>query len=148
MRTIKFRAKRLDNNDWVYGGTLINFLDDEERTFYMPSKKDRCTTSEDSFGNIKGFKKGTFYKVVNETLGQFTGLLDKNGKEIYEGDILGGIWFPSTIKWCDKCGSFEIFDENGVCYCCSGDVIWKDIVSCDDLEVIGNIHDNKELLDE
>jgi len=77
------------------------------------------------------------------------GLHDKNGKEICEGDIFGGIWQGCYIAWCDKCKSlqcFLAFDEG--CQACSGDAHWGEIVEDDGkLEVIGNIYENPELLE-
>lgn len=78
---------------------------------------------------------------------QYTGLKDKNGKEIYEGDILGGIWEGGYIAWCEKCKQFQYHCAGIGCMACSGDVYWNEIVEYDGkLEVIGNVHENKELL--
>lgn len=78
-----------------------------------------------------------------------TGLKDKNGKEIYEGDILGGIWESGFISWCEKCKQFQYYGAGIGCMACSGDVHWCEIVEDDGkLEVIGNIHENRELLGE
>lgn len=80
---------------------------------------------------------------------QFTGLKDKNGKEIYEGDILGGIWEGGFISWCEKCKQLQYHSAGIGCMACSGDVHWYEIAEDDGkLEVIGNIHENPELLEE
>lgn len=87
--------------------------------------------------------------IIPESLGQFTGLTDKNGNKIFEGDILGGINSGDYIKWCDKCKSFEVFSANEYCYSCEHDFFWCDIVEQfeeNNLEIIGNCIDNPDLL--
>lgn len=86
--------------------------------------------------------------IENETAGQFTGLLDKNGKEIYEGDVIG-CHNPSIkhlIFYNEKQGRFIAalngdIDNDFVCVCGLDDSRWNA-----SKEVIGNIHDNPELL--
>lgn len=100
------------------------------------------------------------YKVDKDTLGQFTGLVDKNGKEIYEGDILRGDEYPYNcdgvdnyfveIVWADNvCGFYRITHKkpnSTVCGISHGNWSELDKEDIKSFEVIGNIHDNPELL--
>ena len=75
---------------------------------------------------------------------QYTGLLDKNGVEIYAGDIYEEM---SWIGWCDKCASFELFFVDFCCASCSGDVRWWEVVEeIPHRTILGNIYQNPELL--
>lgn len=121
MRTIKFRGKSIMTGEWFYGNLYVK--DTTGRT--------HITTPERGCLNINP-----------ETVGQFTGIFDKDGKEIYEGDIIRGsngsingyeCPFKTQIKWLnDGC---EFNTPN-----------WGYTDSTHYFKVIGNIHDNPELL--
>ena len=135
MRDILFRGKRTDNGKWVYG--LL------------------CRVG-DTYANIRRMDTGFLYSVLTNTIGQFTGLTDKNGRKIFEGDILEGIRYGNEeraeVLWIDKAASWGIrysFREKNE----SGYTSWLNSAwfrSINDARapvVIGNIHDNPELLE-
>lgn len=135
MREIKFRGYNAKNKQWLYG-------------FYLQNRGGHFICP-DEFANGKSWED---YEVAPDTIGQFTGLYDKNEREIYEGDIVkwtNYCYESGTSHTADReiisgvkfdCGEFTLSNEP-----CHGlrnvfDVgVWESIV-------IGNIHDNPGLL--
>ncbi len=122
----------------------------------MREIKFRALTYEDNIisnvGIIEFFEDGTI--IVNEEipvkqLMQYTGLHNKNGGEVYEGDILSGEWGDGWIAYCDKCKCFQYIMKDFGCSRCLGDCMWSEAVEDDGkLEVIGSVYSNPELLEE
>lgn len=130
MREIKFRAKCLYNGEWVYGYYLEQtFCDGQGRGSYI---------------KIDGYSP---IKVYPETVGQFTGIKDKCGREIYEGDVVMvtmNIAHGKTIAQ-----SVKVWFERSSFVCDWGNKGPQKLDAFSynvDFEVIGNIHDNAELL--
>lgn len=135
MRKIKFRGKSVKTGEWLYG-----YLQKYQETH--ASRLCVCAAS------VKTWADALLYEVIPETVGQYTGMTDKNGKEIYEGDIVReqpnkaihyilfscftGAFVMFSIS--AKCitGSFHSMDSSASALC---------------LEVIGNIHDHPELME-
>ena len=150
MREILFRGKRLNNGEWVCG-TLYRIARDLD-PFIMETDKHGCS-----------------YAVNEETVGQYTGLKDKNGVYIFGGDIVD--LFGMKGKVVQECGAFGIgfmktidYDlleskipfNNSANFCFNDnfisfwEVFWnyeQDDNPLYEVEIIGNIHDNKELLE-
>ena len=139
MREIKLRGKRVDNGEWVYGDLI-------------QSKPNRADGKHSSwiiektimpFGAISTPTE-KFIQVIPETVGDYTELKDKNGTEIYEGDIVQSEatfydihrTFKTVIKWDNDIENDSFGEPLTVGYCIIGH----------SLEVIGNIHENPNLL--
>ncbi len=141
MREILFRGKRLDNGEWVYGSFIQVEHEDGSFTTAIFQKKDAGGNAE----------------VSTATVGQYTGLKDKHGKRIFEGDILriakisdglGSYYHPPldypvnvVVKW-DLCAwMWETLCED------KRYISFPNAWCHYECEIIGNIHDNPELLD-
>ena len=127
MREILFRGKRTDNGEWMCGNLAVwsdgSASIDRESTASSP-----------------------MYAVIPETVGQYTGLTDKNGKKIFEGDI---IQFDYIGKNLGVSGIETVVFMNGkfgVFWGTHRELVCLDGFANTTLEVIGNIHDNLELL--
>lgn len=78
---------------------------------------------------------------------QCTGLKDKNGKLIYQGDILGDIYEGLYIHYCEHCHQLQLYSQGYGCMACNGDIHWIEVAEDNKkLEVIGNIYENEDLL--
>lgn len=138
MREIIFRGKRVDNGEWVEGF----YAKSGEKTYII-------------FDNDIAVAYVSMKEVIPETIGQYTGLTDKNGNKIFEGDIFRP--FDNEIivvAWIDYYSTLGFLCRIEHTETKRGKVITKSYdgwaMLCDyelsKLEVIGNIHDNPELL--
>lgn len=140
MREILFRAKRIDNGEWIEGN-LID-LDSDSGYCYIVAPYRKASALPINF-----LITGRMELVDSKTLCQFTGLTDKNGKRIWENDV---VWLVCDgeehiyqIIWDNSELDFKAAngEENyGTNY--------EYLLCCDEIEVIGNIFDNPELLQE
>lgn len=129
MREHLYKAKRVDNGEWVYGYFWSN---DVGNSFIRVTKENDEIVLKD-------------YEVIPETVGEYTGLTDKNDKKIFEGDIV------SSNKRKTWIGRGKVWFGNGAFWC--GEREWAKLLRMVCLEdeqavVIGNVHDNPELLKE
>lgn len=141
-REIKFRAKRKDNNKWAFGDLVKDNAGGAWIETNLQTWRENCD-DVDAFGS-------RLYVDI-DTVGQFTGLTDKKGREIYEGDVLrinnGAIICLLVVTWNAEVGSwclrFKEESKEGTRplgrWLCDRDY---------DIELTGNIYDNKELLEE
>lgn len=123
MREILFRAKDCIHQQWFYGWY-----------FYTPE----FTWSQH---NIISAKDWMNVKTVNpETVGQYTGLIDKNGTKIFEGDILHAAQGDFVVRWSESICSFVAGEKEKIRPCMNSGTMKH-------CEVIGNIFDNPELIE-
>ena len=130
MREILFRGKRLDNGDWVYGYYVHIGPVSCQRAYIIPEYASSLYVNE----------------VDPSTVGQYTCLNDKNGKRIFDGDI------AKVLQGKDKDiayvgfenGAFMLYPKTGNIY---ERTLWEYWYNDWDVEVIGNITDNPELLE-
>lgn len=133
MREILFRGKRKDNGEWVEGD-LIRHYENQRRFIACDQLAYKYTEC-----GIDRLVTERFHEVIPETVGQFTGLLDKNGKKIFEGDIVrnGNDLHKYVVEYVDEYWYAFLFTdiETGECF---------HLYEFDVLEAVGNIHDKEE----
>lgn len=141
------RGKRKDNGEWVYGNLIKRRIWSSE--FYVIRVEDN------------GFGSYVEYEVIPETVGQCTGLKDKNGKLIFKDDVLKGFSYPflsdedhnyyAIVVWFEDSAAFGIYTiknpESKVRGISSGNTEYMSEWDSNNWEIIGNIHDNPELLE-
>lgn len=136
-REILFRGKRIDNGEWVYGSLIKG----KSSTYFIFD----CTDCDILKDNVLS----KFIQVDHKTVGQFTGLHDKNGTKIFEGDILkvDTEFENSTIHRVIWGGSYPAFEIEPNPYDdCNGLQYVAHVGENATCEIIGNEHDNPDLL--
>jgi len=114
MREIKFRGKTVYGNSWFQG-----------------------LLTKDSLGLYYISRNGRYEQVISESIGQYTGLKDKNGNEIYEGDTLKVNGYNTPLSVVFRFGAFLLVNQFSEC----------DLAAFSDCsEIIGNVYDTPELM--
>lgn len=144
-RQIRFRGKRVDNGEWIVGdllhiaGGCLIYFGDHTQTEHPDIERNSPIAIE--------FFKDEIAVVDSDTVCQFTGLLDKNGKEIYEGDI---VRYYDDIED-ELVSSHVIYHKESCSFCIAPTKLCGDYIGLNvywQFEVIGNIHDTPSLLNE
>ena len=134
MREILFRGKRTANGEWVEGYLYITHNGEHEISVYNEEV------------NIERWT----HEVDPSTVGQYTGLNDKNGKRIFEGDIVDGhchsAW-SHRLQRCDIAYGRDGFEARNHIDGVDSDYYTYRVLFSKDVVIIGNIHDNPELLE-
>ena len=141
MRKILFRGKRLQGGEWVEGYFFKSDINKKERE----SGKATMIFTPDCDTFIMVPECHNSFMVVSDTVGQYTGLKDKNGKRIFEGDICRNTRTGEivSVKWHGTMAGYVWDKRRADSFLFDFGELFR---ACDKYEVIGNIHDNKSLL--
>ena len=142
MRTIKYRAKRTDNNEWVYGYLYKLPLPNGEACMILTQDNNHLDNSLEPKYHLAFTLWVDLFPVDSNSVGQFTSLYDKNHNEIYEGDILAAQGVDEKLEVRFVRGVFAFLwsgDLNNEFPTGSPTHEWA--------EVIGNIYDNPDLIE-
>lgn len=157
MREILFRGKRLDNGEWIQGGSLTTFKSQNGKlatSCYISGSNTTCVCVHNATtDNIIGLEDCLLAKVDPDTVGQYTGLTDENGEKIFEGDIVDvayNIHYTGVAK--DRIGYFKVVFNDG---CFMKEKLSRNpydrglfhFIPSDECTVVGNIYDNPLLLE-
>ena len=154
MREILLRGKRVDNGEWIVGSLIIDERGNHYIGEYIRRRVESAyvCTKRGNGKTINRFIGIGFFMVIPETVGQYTGLTDKNGEKIFEGDIVRTLAPTSTdiyIEGVVMFGEYQTaFQSSNIGYYVNWSLNKNLAIYCkiNDIEVIGNIHDNPELL--
>lgn len=143
-REILFRAKRIDNGEWVEGCLLIDYVSGQH--FIHASGN---SVNESDKVNEDGCLNFFSFEIDTQTVCQYTGLTDETEEKIYEGDIIAYIDTYSTESGYAEsdCVGEVVWDDEEVCFHVTGRLSaesWEILQECG---VVGNIFDNPELLE-
>lgn len=153
MREILFRGKQIDNGEWVHGD-LVHVENKSYISYYYESPLSTFINEQIKYDDISIVGVAPFIEVDLTTIGQYIGLTDKNGRKIFEGDILKIVhkyqspFDDDTKEYTDVTTDVVFFDDEGLCfsYGKSPFLCVADNVATE-YEVVGNIRDNTELLE-
>ena len=133
MREIKFRGKRIDTVEWVYGDLIEN----QGRYYIYYATSDTTLENEDDTIIVLA------EEVDPDTVGQYTGLKDRNGKDVWEGDLLSSDGIVCEVAYDEYLASFHLIIDK-----IKGRVPLGDMMRSFEFQVIGNRWDNPELLED
>jgi len=148
-REILFRGKRVDNEEWVEGVPVkVNTENKKEKCFIVQAEFK-------SYDIFIDFLETSTFEVIPSTVGQYTGLTDKNGVKIFEEDIVTGTAYSfervGVVVWIDEIAGFGIkYRKREEAAAWENTSILKHLCKGRNDQfaaaVIGNVHDNPELM--
>ena len=133
-----YRAKRKDNGEWIVGSLIQAPYLGSIRSWISSEQEDKARLREIS-SNQAVWRA---FEVRTDTICQCTGLKDKNGKLIFENDIVRICDYIVKVLWCDEFALYRLDTKNF-----KFSYFFGETFKAEDVEIIGNIFDNPELLE-